>query len=128
MGDRGPPTIRVRALVADVLRDFPTCEPPEGYLRTIPQHCDHTSTACVEGCTGCSIEISNAASIVTPGSAQTLRSKRTPIELRSRIHIARSLASGVESVLVGLIIVNVFNGVHLTERANQGSARLEARL
>ena len=51
---------------------------------------------------------------------------RISIETCCRIHPTYGLATGVEGDLVGSIIVDVLDDVHLTKRSNQGSARLEA--
>jgi len=47
------------------------------------------------------------------------------MEVCSRVHPACSPVSGVESILVRPIVIDVFDDVHLMKKSCRGSARLE---
>jgi hypothetical protein len=107
------------------LRDLVPLESPDGNLRVIPKHGVDTTGSHVEGSTNASLDVGESTTSIVSGRALALSRKRGSEEtLRRAVHtlvlgsdvgvdLANAPATGMESVLVGRVSVDVFDDIDL---------------
>jgi len=143
--NRSSPSLRVRVTVLNVLRYLGPLESPDCNGRGIPKHGENTTGSHVEGSTSTSFDIGERATGVVTGRAlafgrdnvseETLahRAVRTlKLGFNVGVRPTNTLGTGMESVLVGVVVVDVFEDVDLQEELGSkcwfGAARRKEQL
>lgn len=139
------PSLRVRVTVLNVLRYLSPLESPDCNGRVIPKHGEDTTGSHVEGSTSTSFDIEErAASVVTAralalscedASEETLVNRAVRASkpgLNAGVRPTDSPGTSMESVLVGVVVVDVFEDVDLQEELESkcwlGAARRKEQL
>jgi len=110
----------------DVLRDLVPLEPPDGNVRGVPKHGVNTTSGHIEGGTSAPCDVGEGTTGVVSARALALSrewgSKETLVHRGVRalvlgsnvgVHIANRPATGMESVLVEIVGVDVFEDIDL---------------
>jgi hypothetical protein len=108
------------------LRNLIPGESPGGDLRLVPEHGENATSGHVEGVTSTSIDVGEGTTIVVTVRAQAIgwdevsgktlagRAVRVPEQgLDVGVGIANAVGAGMESVLVGRIVVDELDDVNL---------------
>jgi len=124
--DGGSPGVRVRIAILDVLGDLAPLEPPDCNVCVIPKHGVDTTSSHIEGGTSASCNIGEGTTSVVTGRALALSRERSSEETLGHravralvlgsdigVHIANRPVTGMESVLVEIVGVDVFEDIDL---------------
>lgn len=126
VSDRGSPRIRVRIAVLDILRDLVPLESPDSNVCLIPEHGVDTTSSHVERLASASLDVGEGTTGVVTGGALAFGvdgGSEEALGCRAictlvlgsdvRVHPANGIATGVESVLVKIVRVDVFEDIDL---------------